>query len=300
MAKIRKLKTLDIKKFQEMIEYISPGLASNLAYEGIFRLLPFAAIHNLLPINLKFLQECYVAVEGKKLLGLISLIPDCKEKTRWRINRLVLNANAYETGKQLIDYVVNKYGGAGVETFLAIIDENHAETINLFKNACRFRSGAKIYIWEKDNITEQNLPNNPNLFKEIKCSDAKKLQELDQQSLFPQFRISLAKEEADFKFGIKNLLINQFRGYKVRRLILDNSYEKSIEGYIMIMTKDNLNFWADIVLSLAYQDYYEDIVNYIINYVNFQNKNVIDTLSKRIFLFSFFDISCIKLLKLLM
>ena len=186
-----------------MIEYIGIGTPSNIIDEGVFRLLPFEAFHNLLPMNLKFLQENYVAMEGKKLLGLISLIPDCKQKTRWRINRLVLNANAYEIGKQLIDYVVNKYGGAGVETFLTIIDENHAETIALFKNACGFRSATKIQVWEKDDLDEQKLPINPNLFKELKYSDAKKLQELDQQSLFPQFRISLAKEEADFKFGIK-------------------------------------------------------------------------------------------------
>ncbi len=71
-------------------------------------------------------------LKEKKLLGLISLVPDGNQKTRWKINRLILNPDAYDAGKQLIDYVVNKYGGAGVETFLTTID------VKLYRGYCSF------------------------------------------------------------------------------------------------------------------------------------------------------------------
>ena len=272
MAKIRKIRPTDIKKIREMVEYVQPGTASSFVSEGHFTFFPLDMLHEFLPPHLRFLQECYVAVEDKEILGLIGLIPDGKQKIRWKINRLVLNINAYDIGKQLIDYVVNKYGGAGVETFLTIIDENYPEAISLFKNACSFRSCTQILIWEKDNLEFVKPPQVSPLIREVRSSDAQQLQELDEQSLFPQFRTSLIKNVSGFNFGIKNQILNYFKGYKVKRFVLDNPRKNSIEGYILIVSKDNKDFWADITLSLAYQDYYEDLMNYVINFVKAQNK----------------------------
>ncbi|EKE02201.1 MAG: hypothetical protein ACD_20C00411G0002 [uncultured bacterium] len=273
MIKIRKLKPTDIKRVQEMVEYIHPGHSSDFVSEDYFTLFPLDLFHNLLPPNMRFLQECFVAVEDKKLLGLIGLLPDGKQKTRWKINRLIMDINAYEIGQQLIDYVVNRYGGSGVETFITTIDEKYPEAISLFKNACKFRSCSHIHIWEKENLEVNEPVQSIKNLREVKASDAYKLRELDEQTLFPHFRTSLIKNISDYKFGLKNKLFNQYKGYKVRRLILDNPSINSIEGYIFIMSKDNENFWADIILSLPYQEYYEDILNYIINYAKSQNEN---------------------------
>ena len=128
MTKIIPVRQSDIKKIVKMIEYVTQGMSPGMIGDKTFIHFPFNIIHNLFPVNLKFLQECYVAVEKDEPLGLISLTPDGHTKTRWKINRLILGTNAYDTGKQLVDYVVNKYGGAGVETFVTVIDENYAET----------------------------------------------------------------------------------------------------------------------------------------------------------------------------
>lgn len=271
MAKIRKVKSSDIKQIQKMIEYVGPGLVSNTLYENNFTLFPFNMVQEFMPLNLKVLPECYVAVEGKKILGLIGLIPDGKQKTRWKINRLILDAYAYEVGKQLIDYVVNKYGGAGVETFITIIDSNHAEVISLFKDSCSFRSATQIQVWEKD-IREFKEPSRDlALLRDVKPSDARVIQDLHAQALFPHFRTSLIKSQADFRFGLKNKLVNKFRGNKVKRMVLENPARNSIEGYFLLMTSDNQNYWADIILSLPYQEYYEDILNYISRYIYMHN-----------------------------
>ena len=283
MIKIRKIKASDIKKIRQMIEYIYPDSVPGQFYQGRFPVSPIDFLHNFIPVNLKFLQECYVAADKGNLLGVIGLICDGRQKTRWKINRLILNTNAYETGKQLIDYVVNKYGGAGIETFITTIDENYVEAISLFKDACGFRSCTKIYIWENANLLKfydksdvfklDNInPNSPFLLREIRNSDAQKLHELEEQCLFPQFRPSLAKNVNDFKFDIKNKIINSIKGHKVRKFVLDNPLKNSIEGYVLIVTPDDKNFWVDIILSLPYQTYYEDILANVVNYVVEQNK----------------------------
>jgi|GEM_PF-423788 len=272
MAKIRQLKYQDIKKIQAMIQYVVPGVASNSISEDKFITYPLNLIHDLLPVNLKFLQESYVAVEKNEVLGLISLTPDTRQKTRWRINKLILNVNAYEVGKQLIDFVVNKYGGAGVETFITILNETSAEAIALFKNNCGFRSCTQIHVFEKDNLQfNKDLYLNFNLLRDAKPSDAENLKEFDQQSIFPQYRISLINSKSDFKVGLKSNLANKIAGYKTKKFVFEDPAKNVIEGYVNVTTKDGKYYWADVVLSLAFQNYYEDIVNYIVSYV--QNKS---------------------------
>jgi len=273
MTKIIPLRYSDMEKVRKMIEYVSPGISSDRANEEPFVYFPFNGIHEILPVNLKFLQECYVAVEGDELLGLISLAPDGNQKTRWKINRLILNPNAYDTGKQLIDYVVNKYGGAGVETFLTTIDENYTEAIALFITACSFRSCSKINIWELENLKNIEISQTPISLRAAEISDTQKLYKLDCETLYPKFKTSLVKTDKDFKFGVINKFINKLKGHKIQRFVLDNYKISSTESLLSITTKDNTNFWIDITLSLAYQEYYEDILNFAINNVCSINPN---------------------------
>jgi len=272
MAKIKRLNSSDIRKIQEMVEYIQPGISPNIFSEENFVLFPIDMLHSLLPSNLKFLQESYVAKENRNLLGLISLIPEGRSKTRWKINRLVLNINAYEVGKQLIDYVVNKYGGSGVETFITTINENYHEAIDLFKNACGFRSCTQVHIWENENPEIKDFKNIPQL-RNFKPSDSKLLQELEEQCIFPHFRPSLCRSVSDFNFGLKNRLLDFFKGYSVKRWVLDNPSQNSIEGYTVIMSMDGMSYWIDIMLSLAYQEYYEDLLNYACKFAKSINPN---------------------------
>jgi hypothetical protein len=267
MTRIIPLRYSDMEKVRKMIEYVSPDISKDRVNEKTFVCFPFNGLHELLPVNLKFLQECYVAVEGEELLGLISLAPDGNQKTRWKINRLILNPNAYDAGKQLIDYVVNKYGGAGVETFLTTIDENYTEALALFKTACSFRSCSKINMWEYENLKNYEISESNLSLRAAGVSDAKKIYELDCEALYPKFKTSLVKTEKDFRFGAGNNLINKLKSHKIQRFVLDNPANDSIESFLSIMTKDNVDFWVDITLSLAYHEYYEDILNFAVNQV---------------------------------
>ncbi len=273
MTKIIPIRFSDIKKITQMIEYITPRISSEMMGDKNFVHFPFNIFHNILPLHLKFLQECYVAIENNEPLGLISLAPDGHARTRWKINRLVLGMNAYDIGKQLIDYVVNKYGGAGVESFITVIDENYPEAISLFKNVCFFRNYSKINIWEYENPKTENIKIKPGLFKKAEQSDAQKLFELDSEAIFPHLRSSLVKTAEDFKVNPLRNLINEVNGFKTEKYILDNPANKSIEGFSSIFSTDNKHFWVDITLSLAYQEYYEDFINFAVKKIKLQNPN---------------------------
>ncbi len=273
MTKIIPIRQSDIKKIVKMIEYVSPGMSPDMTGNENFIHFPVNIVHNILPVHMKFLQECYVAVENNEPLGLISLISDGHTKTRWKINRLVLGMNAYDIGKQLIDYVVNKYGGAGVEIFITVIDENYPEAIALFKNACFFRNYSKINVWKYENPYELEADVKYKLFRKPRLSDSKKLLELDSEAILPHLRVSLVKTAEDFKFNLKNKIISNLRGYKTGKYILDNPEKESIEGLLSIFTSDSIHYWVDITLSLAYQRYYEDFINFVIAKIKSENDN---------------------------
>lgn len=267
MAKIRLLNNSDRKKLLEMIEYVKPGVSPLSFNWQSFTIFPFNYIHNILPLSLKFSQESYVAVEDKDILGVIALTPDNIHRSRWQINRLILDNNSTEVGKQLVDFVVNKYGGAGVETFITAIGENYPEAIALFKNSCGFRSCSKMHIFEQKssalNIDSASFEN-----IRLACNaDEPKIYELQQQILLPHFKPSFIRSVGDFGFGLKDSLLNKMKNYELKKYVLDNPKNSTIEGFFQIMTKDRKNYWLDIDLSLPYQDYYTDIIAFANKYI---------------------------------
>jgi len=264
MTKIIPIRFSDMDKIRKMIEYVSPKISSDKLNEEAFMYFPFNGLHEILPLGLKFLQECYVAVEGNELLGMISLAPDGNQKTRWKINRLILNPDAYDIGKQLVDYVVNKYGGTGVETFLTTINENYAEALALFHTACSFRTCSKINIWEITNFSDKLYEAKDVSLKIPENSDAKKLYELDCEAIYPKFKTTLMKTEKDFLYNTPNRLINRLKGHHVEYFWLENIARNSAEGMLSISTKDKNNYWIDITISFAYQEYYKDILNFAV------------------------------------
>ena len=66
MLKIRRLAPFDYNQIRKMIEYVQPGIVSNIFHESKFTLFPVDVLHNLLPLEMRFLPESYVAVEGSK------------------------------------------------------------------------------------------------------------------------------------------------------------------------------------------------------------------------------------------
>ena len=72
---------------------------------------------------------------------------------------------------------------------------------------------------------------------------------------------------------MKNKIIANLKDCKTNKYVLDNPANNLIEALLSISTVDNSNFWVDITLSLAYKEYYEDILNFAVKKIKCQNDN---------------------------
>jgi hypothetical protein len=267
MAKIRKINFFDNLKRKNFDDYINSACFSKPEYEKLTQFFPINFIHNFLPANLKFLEETYIAVEEGKILGAISLEVDGSTKVRWKINSLLLTENSIYMAKQLVDFVVNKYGAVGIEVFLAIVNENNTEIVSLFKEACGFRTCAGIQIRKNDNPANISFDYNLDDFRNYQESDIDELVEINTRNLFTQFRPTLLKSKTDFKRAY--LLSGKNNTLKILTV------NDKIAGYFKIFTTNDNDFWLDAVVSEPYIEHYTNILGYARDFVLKKNKNAV-------------------------
>ena len=99
-----------------------------------------------LKCNLKFTSKrqafyinVYVLTENDEILGHITVLPKMGNPYKIIITRLIFQNNLYDVGKQLVEFVIAKYGAMGAVSFSAKIDNSHEELVQLFLNQCGFR-----------------------------------------------------------------------------------------------------------------------------------------------------------------
>ena len=66
-------------------------------------------INALMPINLKFMEEVYIACDSKNIKSLISIKPINHNNKRFEIVKFYLDNDSNTKGKLLMDYVVSKF-----------------------------------------------------------------------------------------------------------------------------------------------------------------------------------------------
>ena len=108
MTRIRKLNCFDFAKIKKMISYLGSSEGDEFA-KALMRE-PFGLIHSILPLKYKFLPESFILLDNKEILGLITVVPTLGNPYKLNITRLVFQNNLYDAGKQLIDFVISRYG----------------------------------------------------------------------------------------------------------------------------------------------------------------------------------------------
>jgi hypothetical protein len=273
--KIRPVKITDSKKlaafFDEVDVPVIPEFIDNSQPMGLTSL--FVKVHSYFPLGLKSLQEGYVAVENNNILGLISLIPDSKVKHRWKIDQLYLKPNAYDVGKLLIDFIVNKYGAEGVETFMTEIDSMNNDAAAMFKNACGFRFCTYNHIYKLTLTGNTGSEISINDFRKATSTDNEKLHDLYLECLKPQVKVSLEKTPKDFASGLENNIKEFITGLSKDQWILESPESDIAAAYAKISTFDNQTFYLILYTSLPYADYYADILDFMIRYAGLKNKH---------------------------
>lgn len=262
MAKIKRLGLFDIPGVKKMMSFLGSEEMPSLA--KLFILIPCGYFQSILPIKLKKLPESFVSIENRILNGMVSLQPTYGNSYKWCIRHLYLNKNSYLAGRQLLDFILAKFGAQGANTFTVSVDDNQEELLDLFSKGCGFRLCSHESLWKADNFHISQSSSQWDIYRPFKNSDAKEVCELFNDSIFPHFRYSLSKVKAEFydRF-FQGLSKKSFFKY-----VASDAICKKIKGYIEIETEDNTNFMMDVILHPAYEDSYPELINFALTQIS--------------------------------
>lgn len=234
-------------------------------YAQAFLSFPFSLLHEILPLKRKFLPESYVLEENNEMIGMITVSPCIGNPLRLHINRLFLDGNYHDAGKQLIEYIIAKYGAKGANNFIAAIDIAYTELMALFTEGCGFRQCSSEQLWRPE-ILKISAPCSTN-FRTMRPSDAQQVADLFNDSVINHFRHSLAKIKTEyaepFFYGLSST-------YKIKFVHEEND---KIQTYFSLTTKDNHNYILDITQSPWHTCPFDDIIAFSVNQLTRRQKN---------------------------
>lgn len=264
MVRIRKTNYFDKFKLKKMISFLSADVIDH--YTKVFSYSPFSLLHDFLPLNLKFLPESYIIEENKDIIGMVTLLPTPGNSYKLTISRLFLEHDYFNAGKQLIDYVIAKYGAKGANSFVATIDDSYDELLHLFTEGCGFRQCSSEQMWKMESIRFTKIDNT--FFRPFKNSDAQAVSMLFNDSVITHFKYSVSRTKDEYI----DSLFKGLNDSKFRYVVEDESL-KVIKAYFSLKTSDNLNYILDITASPWYECSWEDILSFAVSEITKRKKN---------------------------
>ncbi len=269
MAKIKKICYGDIFQIKKLISVICND--NVMSYKRLFFLsVPATYIQNFLyNVHFRKLPETYVISDNNNnLKGVISVKAQNGNPYKWQIKRLFLDKNSYDEGKQLVDYIIAKFGARGADTFYVCFDDTQTELTELFVKSCGFRMCSSEGMWHVSNINFVKEEINERVFKPFKNEDAQKAADIFNETLIPLYKYSLQKKKEEF-------YTNFIQGFNCE---LDFEYiiedaSNNIKGFLEIKTTDNKNYFLDTIVPPQYFDFYPEILSFAVKKIIQRNKN---------------------------
>lgn len=267
---VAKIKRFNIKyhsKVKKLLSHISGDETTefNELFHSFLNMLPT----DLLPLRFRCFSESFMAInENKEVKALLTISPTKGNFQKWFLTRLFLGENSYDEGKQLIDYVVSKYGAWGADTFCVLIDENDENSAALFSKMCGFRLCSREVLWQLKEPINLDSSIRKNDFILFKNSDAKEVADLYNDAVYPHFRYSLECDKEEFyDFPFKGLC----RDLSYKFVLKDNN---GIFAYSELLSYDNKNWVIDIILSKQYEDSYFEVLKTLMLMLRNRSRNI--------------------------
>ncbi len=267
MAKIRQFNILHFKKVKKMISDISPddNLYLNNAILGSVTDL----VQDILPLCFRKSPESYLAInDNDEVKAFITLEATKGNKHKWFIKRLFLDKNSFTEGKQLIDYVVAKYGALGADTFCVLIDENDDTSAELFSKMCGFRLCSREVLWHADEIGAVKSSYSRENFLTFSNRDRLKVANFFNEAIAPHFRFSLEKDDTEF-YESFNCGFSKKSHYKM--YIPDK--KDNIIAYCELMSQNDADWIVDLVVNKPYENEYFPILTAFFGILKKRSKN---------------------------
>ena len=262
MLKIRRLSCFDYKKLKKLISYLCTDDSDKLTKTLIEE--PLGLFNAIMPLRFKFKSESFILTKDKEILGLITAICTYGNPYKINITRLIFKENDYNTGKQLVEFIIQKFGAKGAQSFIVNIDESHDELFDLFINGCGFRQCGFETLWKSENIkyTSTNYK-----YRHAQNSDSKDITIMYNAELNNIYKPALTRCPLEFR----EPLFCGFNKFYKSRFISEN--EQNIQSYFSITTYDNLNYILDITTNSGYDSNYDGIINSAANYISSKRKD---------------------------
>lgn len=258
MTIIRRLNCFDAPKIKKMIAY----LGTDAKFSRAFTTEVFLAAHAVLPLQYRFMPESYILLENDEILGLITVVPTSGNPYKMNITKLIFKQNLYDVGKQLVEFVIARYGAKGAVSFTVTVDQSHDELLDLFLQGCGFRQCSYENLWKLDNFVAQTDRKAP--FRYCQNSDAKSVAKLFNSELKNLYKPSLERVWQEYKEPIFAGMTNFYKN----RYVLEESLNNEIIAYLSITTSDNYNFIIDMSLCNGYEVAYDEIINFALSQIS--------------------------------
>lgn len=256
MAKIRRFNISHFKKVQRMISSISVDekISFGATLLGCFTDL----FQDFMPLTLRKSPESYIVInENNDVKAFITVEVTRGNKHKWFIKQLFLDKNSFDEGKQLIGYIVAKYGALGADTFCVLIDETDDISAELFSKRCGFRLCSREVVWKTSEI-DLDSKYKWNDFYRFNNFETKKIAEFYNDAILPHFRFSLEQDVDEFKQSV-------FKNFKFpQKFILKNS-DKSILAYLEYHYVNQKDFLIDLIVTKPFEDEYLPILKAVIS-----------------------------------
>lgn len=265
MTRIKRLTCFDLPKINKMIEYLGNGDSSKFQHELHNEAL--IAINGLVPLKYKFLPESYILSDKKEILGLITIVPTRGNPYKINITKLIFQKDYYDVGKQLVEFVIARYGAKGAVSFCVTVDQSHDELLNLFSTGCGFRQCSFENLWKLDGflpVTEQKAS-----FRYCQNSDASAVARLYNSELNALYKPSMERIKQEYKEPLFAGFVNFYKN----RYVLEDPMRHKIIAYMSITTNDHQNFIIDISTNDGYQILYDEVINFALSEISRRKTN---------------------------
>ncbi len=263
MIKIRALRPSDMKQVLGLLKRYSEEESEYAVLQKWQQMyIPMNRISLLLPLNMQFMPAIFVAVSRDKVLGLIWMSRDGQHARRWKIDQLIMDPDAfsYDVGTQLVNYVINRYGGEGVQTFLAYVDQHYTSGLGLLKS-CGFRRCSRVHYFSHGTPSSLELPSpSVNGLRESTNADSANLKTLYNDTLPPEARICLEKNWRDFHKPLTQGMSDRMKGLFSKRWVVEDVVHEQLTASVLISTVDFQNFYLNLMVSPGYDDLYQEIL----------------------------------------
>jgi len=272
-----KIRTIQAQAMRQVLNLLNAYCHEPSAYSALKNLrlfyLPINSISQLLPPQWQFVPAMYVAASRDQVLGLIRLSQDGARKTRWRIEEVIIDpeASSYDVGTQLVNYVINRYGGGGVQTFIAKVftglDSSQDIALGLFKS-CGFRHCGRLHYFTHNRPgdlfrhPEAQSVITPKGLRPAYADDATKLLALHSDTLPAETRHSLEKTTRDFDLGIGRSIRDRLNGQLHKQWVVEDAARDVLIASVEFTTHNFQDFTLTIILNPGWSDLYEDLVRF--------------------------------------